>query len=164
MDELRVLSDDRYVRHPAFAAYSERNRKLLEQWAAGVPTEDSAREARISLARVKVLAARACIPRPAGYKRPRALSVPDAEFWNWVDRRGPGECWPWLGSCGPQGYGAGLPHRRAYKMLVGPIPLGKMLLHSCDNPPCCNPAHLRPGSAFDNSMDMRSRGRGPWQR
>lgn len=33
-------------------------------------------------------------------------------------------------------------HRVAYELLVGPIPDGHELHHSCHNPPCCNPAHL----------------------
>jgi hypothetical protein len=35
-----------------------------------------------------------------------------------------------------------------------------MIIHSCDNPPCCNPAHLRPGSAQDNATDREAHGRG----
>ena len=31
------------------------------------------------------------------------------------------------------------------------------VLHRCDNPPCCNPAHLRMGNANDNSEDKRLR-------
>jgi len=31
--------------------------------------------------------------------------------------------------------------------------------HRCDNPPCCNPNHLRPGTAKDNSDDKIDKGR-----
>ena len=52
-------------------------------------------------------------------------------------------------------------HRLAWEFANGrPVPAGKMILHSCDNPPCCEPTHLRPGTAADNSADMVSRGRG----
>jgi len=36
---------------------------------------------------------------------------------------------------------------------------GTYALHSCDNPSCINPSHLRLGSADDNSADMVARGR-----
>lgn len=50
-------------------------------------------------------------------------------------------------------------HRYAYELANGPIPAGKLVLHSCDNPPCCNPEHLRLGTDADNHQDMRDRGR-----
>ena len=39
---------------------------------------------------------------------------------------------------------------------------GKYVLHSCDNPACINPSHLRLGTAADNSADMVRRGRAGW--
>ena len=35
----------------------------------------------------------------------------------------------------------------------------QMLLHSCDNPACINLAHIRVGSAKDNTNDAKKRGR-----
>jgi len=37
---------------------------------------------------------------------------------------------------------------------------GQLVLHSCDNPPCINPEHLRLGTQQDNMDDMYARGRG----
>jgi len=91
----------------------------------------------------------------------------DARFWARVDRAGPvlrpglGPCWTWSGATGSAGYGrvrrAGRligVHRLIYQMFVGPIRSGLCLCHRCDNPPCCNPAHLFLGTNLDNSRDM----------
>jgi hypothetical protein len=45
----------------------------------------------------------------------------------------------------------------------GPVPPGKIVRHTCDNPPCVNPLHLMNGTSADNSRDMVLRGRTrPW--
>lgn len=50
-------------------------------------------------------------------------------------------------------------HRLAWVLENGPIPEGLILLHSCDNPKCCNVEHLSLGTKKDNSQDMVSKGR-----
>lgn len=75
-------------------------------------------------------------------------------------------CWNWTGATDRYGYGnmkrAGKSiraHRYAFEKLVGPIPSGACVLHSCDNPACVNPDHLRTGSQKDNIHDAIERGR-----
>jgi len=55
--------------------------------------------------------------------------------------------------------GKRLAHRLSYEDAKGRIPKGGLILHSCDNPACVNPAHLRVGSYKENVSDMDSRGR-----
>lgn len=50
--------------------------------------------------------------------------------------------------------------RIALEMKLGhEIPDGMLAIHSCDNPRCVNPAHLRPGTHLDNTQDAIERGR-----
>lgn len=86
-------------------------------------------------------------------------------FWEKVSVGLPEECWPWTGFCVPKGYGTVvirqsvyIASRIAYFLSTGQWPL-EQILHSCDNPPCCNPSHLREGSIADNMADRDSRGR-----
>lgn len=97
---------------------------------------------------------------------PRALGGHVDSLWSRVNIVGPDECWEWQGRKTQKGYGrlerngkTIRAHRLAYEIANGPIPCGKMVLHSCDNPPCCNPAHLRMGTARDNAVDAITRGR-----
>lgn len=50
-------------------------------------------------------------------------------------------------------------HRLSFKFTNGRIYRDLEVLHSCDNPPCFNPKHLRQGTQVDNLRDMDSRGR-----
>jgi|SRR5581483_2182613 len=95
-------------------------------------------------------------------------------FWRYV-AVGPEDCcWPWQGTRNRGGYGEIRDigrgpklrtHRVAYKLCKGPIPGGMVVMHTCDNRACCNPAHLRVGTMRDNSLDMVAKGRNPpWQR
>jgi hypothetical protein len=50
-------------------------------------------------------------------------------------------------------------HREMWIVHNGPIPKGLCVLHSCDNPPCCEITHLRLGTRKDNSDDKIKRRR-----
>lgn len=73
-------------------------------------------------------------------------------FLEQFQRGAPDGCWHWQGSL-HNGYGkfgnsdrAGsyLAHRVVYEHLVGPVPAGHDLHHTCENKRCVNPAHLVP--------------------
>lgn len=87
-------------------------------------------------------------------------------LWSRVDIKAKDECWPWMGSTNSDGYGTLKfrgkyfhAHRVAYELTNGPIPNRLNILHRCDNPPCCNPAHLWPGTDQDNVDDMMAKRR-----
>jgi len=91
-------------------------------------------------------------------------------FWARVDIRAPNECWVWTKSKvgkKPNQYGVvwfnGVKrktHRLSIELTSGKqIPSGMLACHKCDNPPCCNPAHLFVGTPKDNAQDCLSKGR-----
>jgi hypothetical protein len=106
---------------------------------------------------------------PVGGRRFKFLGdIRGEDFWTLVDRSG-GEdsCWPWTHGDNGVGYGrvrhggeSFYAHRLAYENANGLIPDGLEVCHSCDNPPCCNPAHLFLGEHVDNMGDMKAKGRG----
>lgn len=88
------------------------------------------------------------------------------EFNRLVSRGQFDDCWPWLGTVGHHGYGrvswngrAHQAHRVSWMLTRGPIPVGMVICHSCDNPICVNPNHLWMGTQRDNVDDCKSKGR-----
>jgi hypothetical protein len=97
----------------------------------------------------------------------RKRTAPEVRFWAKVDRSGgPDACWPWTGHRGPAGYGRFAldgkhpihASRASWIIHNGPLPDGLFALHTCDNKPCVNPAHLYAGTKRDNARDASERG------
>jgi hypothetical protein len=91
-------------------------------------------------------------------------------FWAKVQRGAPDECWNWTAARTKLGYGlytikrrpryrSFKAHRMAYYLANGSIDDSLVVMHSCDNPSCCNPAHLSLGTMKENMADMWRKGR-----
>ena len=93
----------------------------------------------------------------------------EIRFWSYVSFGGSDECWEWRRSRHRLGYGdfkiGGKKHgitaitsRFAFASFHGAEPVSQVL-HSCDNPACCNPSHLSEGDMARNMREMSERGR-----
>lgn len=104
----------------------------------------------------------------------RLLSASDftprdaARFWSRVSIQEPSACWLWTGALRKK-FAHGdfriqgrtyVTSRIAYVLHHGgPIGSEDIVRHKCDDPRCCNPAHLELGSHADNVADRVARGR-----
>ena len=73
-------------------------------------------------------------------------------FWNGAKRGGYGRLW--------NGEAQEDTHRMAYRVFKGPIPAGKCVCHTCDEPSCVEPSHLWLGTMAENMADRDAKGRG----
>jgi hypothetical protein len=155
--EVRV-GKAKYCSHACqFAAYRKYNGVVYERSCL-----QCGQQFTISAARAQRNRGRYCSPTCA-----RAASrMTDARFWARVARGAETECWPWQAHCGHFGHGQLVvqgahykAHRFAYALTYGAIPDGLCVLHRCDNPPCCNPAHLFLGTNADNVADRQAKQR-----
>jgi hypothetical protein len=103
-----------------------------------------------------------------GERMARSKSIAE-RFWSKVDRRGHGECWPWLAS--KDGHKRGefywspaagkiTAPRAVWWLTHGAAPPSDLqVCHSCDYPACVNPAHLWLGDYSANARDAVAKGR-----
>jgi len=88
------------------------------------------------------------------------------EFWMQVARADDRECWPWTGYT-EDGYGRMFfngrmtgAHELALTFTTGEARVPSLdTCHSCNNPICCNPRHLRFDTRQGNVDDMMAAGR-----
>jgi hypothetical protein len=106
------------------------------------------------------------------YLSVKKKGIAPARIMRWVDQRpgqGPnGDCWEFQGHrqekmaygsfSGDEGRFV-TAHRYMFELVNGPLPKGAMVLHRCDNAPCCRPDHLYVGDHAQNMRDRSSRGR-----
>lgn len=85
-----------------------------------------------------------------------------ARVWEKIEVAGPDDCWLWTGGVNQGGYGhLGTPDGKrhlSHRLVIG-AEIDEVVMHSCDNPPCCNPAHLSARTHVDNMRDMVAKGR-----
>jgi hypothetical protein len=87
-----------------------------------------------------------------------ALNV--ARFWSKVDVGCEDACWEWSGYRDALGYGqvkidgqSRKSHRIAVVAMGVSIASEDVIMHTCDNPSCCNPKHLVVGTHAANVAD-----------
>lgn len=166
------MDEKKTYRTPSF----ERCNAVLELMNAGITRTEIAARLGLNIKTVSLYATHARRALGIQGKHSRVNGSLMERFAAKVDKSGEPHptlgtpCWVWTGTLvtGPGGgYGTIQDTRgelgkrnafyrthRAYWMLVkGPIPDGAVLLHRCDNPPCCNPEHIRVGTHMDNIRD-----------
>ncbi len=99
----------------------------------------------------------------------RQLGSATARLSNMADRTGgPNACWPWRKTHAGTAYGririghSGYiyAHRLTMALLLErDLTPDEFVMHTCDNPPCCNPLHLILGDIVANNADARAKGR-----
>lgn len=95
------------------------------------------------------------------------MIYPQQRFLKFVDVKSDDECWHWIGVKDTCGYGKFSlkgkrvgSHRFSFELFnKQSIPPKQVVMHTCDNPSCVNPKHLKLGSYSENAIDMVKKNR-----
>lgn len=95
-----------------------------------------------------------------------ALTRGEMRPMRYYDINGATGCWEWNRALTKGGYGSTryngvqtTAHRAFFAHYVADIPAGMVVMHSCDNRRCCNPAHLSLATQNENMADGARKGR-----
>lgn len=93
-------------------------------------------------------------------------------FYHYIATDDPNKCWLWQGTIaatyGRMSFSENGKQKKLYAHRVSyelhhPLETESMrnwtVMHTCDNPPCVNPSHLRLGTQRDNLLDCIDKGR-----
>ena len=108
-----------------------------------------------------------CTAHRSRFMRGRDMDAPlrgtvpvETLFWQKV-AKGP-DCWEWTAAKNADGYGSFWhngamvgAHRLSYAWEHGPIPDGMQVDHTCLNPPCVNPSHMRLATYLINGQNRK---------
>lgn len=99
---------------------------------------------------------------------PKTRSCFMCRLWSYIEQGDTDTCWPWNGARNAHGYGFlstygqhrgnVLAHREVARF-DGQEVEGRVVMHACDNPACCNPSHLLEATQAENLADMKTKGR-----
>jgi hypothetical protein len=157
---------------------SERNQQIVSHYLENHTLEETGQKFSLSRERVRQILNKCGVKPRTGTTqivrpfRPRRSGLTTKEkFWSLVEATAdPRDCWEWKRPLGKHPYGRmrlrGVlygSHVLAYYFTHGRFPT-KWALHRCDNPSCCNPAHIYDGTPADNVRDRDERGRSAYLR
>ena len=115
---------------------------------------------------LKIGTGKYCSPKCRGKGVNKPVPV-ENRIMKFINVKKENDCWEFKGCKNKDGYGKigtgskknEFAHRVIFKMYNSDIPDNMVVLHTCDNPSCCNPKHLVLGTQNDNIQDMVQKGR-----
>jgi HNH endonuclease len=96
---------------------------------------------------------------------PRDMAIAE-RFWSKVMPEPMSGCYLWIGAVSKNNYGAFWfegatqgAHQVSFVLFKGPLAIGEVPCHRCDNTLCTNPTHLFKGTQAENNQDRARKGR-----